>query len=200
MASDPQYDPPRRSFLKAAGFSFAGAVLISCRQAPVQKAMPHLIQPEELIAGRSVYYASTCAGCTAACGVLVETRDGRPIKLEGNPEHPLSRGGLCAVGQASILGLYDSLRHKQPLIQGKPATWPEVDRAIAARLEKGGAVRYLGETIHSPTKRRLIEAFLKKFRDARHVVYDPLSSSAILDAHEQTHGVRVLPQDRKSVV
>ncbi len=193
-----QFD--RRSFLKAAGFTLGAATLAGCGRAPVEKAIPFLVQPETTVPGRAYFYASTCAGCSAGCGLLVKNRDGRPIKLEGCPEHPTSRGGLCAVGQASLLGLYDSLRLKQALAGGQPSTWEEVDSAILAKLttlrSSGGAVRFLSGTITSPTTRALLERFLKQFPDARHVVYDPLSSSAILDAHEQTHGVRGLPRFR----
>src|SRR6516162_9857910 len=116
----------RRDFLKLAGFGFAGAAMAGagCQRAPVQYAVPHLIAPEGIIAGRSYHYASTCGGCSAACGLLVKYRDGRPIKLEGNPDHPLSRGGLCAVGQASLLGLYDRQRLRRPVRKGEPAEWP----------------------------------------------------------------------------
>ena len=107
--------PSRRDFLKLAGFAFAGAALAGCQRAPVQYAVPYLNPPDELLPGRSYAYASTCGGCSAGCGVLVKNRDGRPIKLEGNPEHPLSRGGLCAAGQATLLGLYDQQRLAQPL-------------------------------------------------------------------------------------
>ena len=197
-AEESQLD--RRDFLKAAGFVFAGSVLTGCSPAPVEKAIPFLIQPEEVIPGRASYYASTCGACSAGCGLLVKNRDGRPIKLEGNSQHPISQGGLCAVGQASILGLYDSLRLKHPVAQGKETTWEEVDRAVFSDLERirreGGPVRFLSGTIISPTTQGVIENFLKRFRDAKHVVYDGLSSAAILDAHERTHGVRVLPHYR----
>ncbi len=76
--------------------------------------------PEGIVPGRPVLYATTCGGCEAGCGVLVTTRDGRPLKIEGNPDHPLSGGATCAVGQASILGLYDSLRLAYPT-QRRPA-------------------------------------------------------------------------------
>lgn len=193
-------DHSRRGFLKAAGFAFAGAALSGCSRAPAEKAMPYLLQPENMVAGRAQYYASTCGACTAGCGVLAKVRDGRPIKLEGNPDQPISRGATCAVGQASILGLYDSLRLKQPLSGGKPATWEAVDRAVLERLEQirraGGAVRYLSETVTSPTKQAVIDHFLSQFRNARHVMYDALSASAILDAHQLTHGARLLPHYR----
>ncbi len=199
--------PSRRDFLKLAGFTFTGALLTGCSRAPVEKAIPLLVQPEGFVPGRALFYASTCAGCSAGCGLLVKCRDGRPIKLEGNPAHPASHGGLCAVGQASILGLYDSQRLKQPRVDGKQASWGEVDRVITAQLEAlrkdGGAVRFLTGSITSPALRDAIGKFLKFFPNARHAVYDPLSSSAILDAHERTHGVRVLPQyrfDRAEVI
>ncbi|MFB3916173.1 MAG: TAT-variant-translocated molybdopterin oxidoreductase [Terriglobales bacterium] len=190
----------RRDFLKAAGFTSALAVATGCSRAPVQKAIPLLVQPERLVPGTSLFYASTCAGCSAGCGVLAKVRDGRPIKLEGNPQHAVSRGALCAVGQASILGLYDSQRLKQPMVGGKPSTWNEVDGAITAELQsiraQRGAVRFLTGTITSPTTRASIAQFLSEFADARHVSYDALSCSALLDAHEQTHGTRILPRYR----
>ncbi|MBI1790380.1 MAG: 4Fe-4S dicluster domain-containing protein [Acidobacteria bacterium] len=190
----------RRGFLKAAGFSFAGAMLAGCSRAPVEKAIPHLNKPEEITPGVAYHYASTCGACSAGCGLLVKVRDGRPVKLEGNPQHALSRGALCAVGQASILGLYDSLRLKSPLRGGTQAGWEEVDREITAELDAfrrdRKAVRFLSPAILSPTLRHMIDRFLQGFPGARHVVYDPLSCSAILDAHQATHGARVLPHYR----
>jgi MoCo/4Fe-4S cofactor protein with predicted Tat translocation signal len=188
----------RRDFLKMAGFTTALAATAACNRAPVQKAIPLLVQAEEGVPGRSLQYATSCGGCSAGCGVLASVRDGRPIKLEGNPQHLLSRGGLCAVGQASILGLYDSHRLQGPLYAGKPATWADVDTALTAALRKlkaeRAAVRVLTSTVVSPTRAASIAEFVKGFPDAKHVVYDPLSHSAILDAHERTHGVRVLPR------
>ncbi len=188
----------RRDFLKATGFTLGVAFATGCSRAPVQRAIPLLSQPEEMVPGRALFYASTCGGCSAGCGLLAKVRDGRPIKLEGNPQHPVSRGGLCATGQANILGLYDSQRLQHPLKEGKRSSWAEVDREIQAGLASirgdRGAVRFLSGTITSPTTRATIQEFLNGFPDARHIVYDPLSSSALLDAHEQTHGVRILPQ------
>ncbi|MDP6610273.1 MAG: TAT-variant-translocated molybdopterin oxidoreductase [Vicinamibacterales bacterium] len=201
--------PPasRRDFLRAAGFSIAAAGLAGCGRAPVERAIPYLVQPEATTPGRALYYASGCHACSAGCGALVKTREGRPIKLEGNPDHPLSRGGLCAAGQASLLGLYDSERLTQPLAAGTPTDWGALDRELNARLDDlaadGRAIRLLTGTITSPTVKATIDALLARFDDARHVVYDAISSSAILDAHLRTHGVRRLPRyhfDRADVV
>ena len=187
----------RRSFLKLAGFAFTGAVISGCQPSRMEKAIPYLIKPEEITPGLAYWYASSCAGCSAGCGVLVKNRDGRPIKLEGNPDHPMSRGGLCAVGQASVLGLYDSQRLKNPTRQGKETTWNVVDDEVQKKLSeikaKNGAVRILSATITSPTTRAIVHRFLSSFANAKLIEYDALSVSAILDAQKETHGTRILP-------
>jgi molybdopterin-containing oxidoreductase family iron-sulfur binding subunit len=190
----------RRTFLKLAGFSFGSLALSGCQREPVQKAVPYLTPVEGIVPGRTYQYAAFCGACSAGCGLLTQNRDGRPIKLEGNPDDAFSRGGLCATGQASILGLYDRLRLQQPLKQGQPSSWDEIDAQVRGELDKirkqGGAVRLLSCTLSGPTSRALLQQFLGSFRDARHVVHDTPSYSAILDAHQRTHGVRVLPHYR----
>ncbi|MCC6293669.1 MAG: Fe-S-cluster-containing hydrogenase [Bryobacterales bacterium] len=192
--------PGRRDFLRATGFVLAGSAITGCSRAPVRTATPLPTQPEDFWPGRSDQYATICTACPASCGVLAKVRDGRPVKLEGNPDHPVSRGGLCAVGQASILSLYDSHRLGQPQAAGKPASWEETDRAILTALDsirkQKGAVRILTGTVTSPSLQERIRAFAATFENARHVVFDPLSSSAILDAHEALFGTRVLPRMR----
>jgi molybdopterin-containing oxidoreductase family iron-sulfur binding subunit len=190
----------RRTFLKLAGFAFGSAAVAGCQRPVEQQAIPYLTAPEGIVPGRTNQYAAICGGCSSGCGLLVQNRDGRPIKLEGNPDHPLSRGGLCAAGQASLLGLYDSLRLQQPLHKSEQPSWDEVDSAIRARLEtirkRGGAVRFLTGTLASPASRAMIQRFLSNFADARHVAHDTPSCSAIAEAHARTHGVRALPHYR----
>ena len=199
-ASGPVQEFSRRSFLKLAGFSFAGTALAGCQQSNLENAIPYLIRPEEITPGVPYWFASTCRACSAGCGVLVKNRDGRPIKIEGNPAHPVSRGGLCAIGQAAIVSLYDSERLNGPLMKGSPSTWDAVDVEVLTELEairkSGGVVRFLTGSVNSPTTRGLINRFLTSFKDGRHVEYDPVSSSAIQDAHQHTHGSRVLPRFR----
>jgi len=190
----------RRRFLEAVGFSIATAVIGGCSRAPVEVAEALIAQPPGYRAGRSRCYASTCAGCSAGCGVLVGTRDGRPLKMEGNPEHPFSGAGLCAVGQAIPLELYDSHRLKGPQIHGEDASWDDVDRAVQDHLKQiqssDEVIRLVSATVTSPTLQRVIGEFLKPFRNGKHITFDAVSSSAILDAHEATHGTRVLPRYR----
>jgi len=190
----------RRHFLQATGFAFMGTIMLGCGRAPEEEDLPYLRQPEGSVAGRANLYATTCGGCGAGCGILARSLDGRPVKLEGNPEHPLSKGGLCAVGQASLLGLYDSQRLRNPVISGRPADWAEVDRLMLDRLRdlraKGAAVRYLSVPIVSPNKRARVDGFLATFSDARLIQTSPTSHSPIAEAHEQTHGVRAVPRYR----
>ncbi|MFQ5734394.1 MAG: 4Fe-4S dicluster domain-containing protein, partial [Planctomycetaceae bacterium] len=190
----------RRRFLEAAGFTLSAAALSGCGRSREKTALPFPEQPEGAVPGRMRQYACTCAGCPAACGLLVGVRDGRPLKMEGMPEHPLSRGGLCAVGQALPLGLYDRERLKRPLRAGEESDWTQIDKELLEKLDtlkqNGGAVRFVTSTVNSPTLQDWIDRFLKPFPDARHVMFDAVSSSAILDAHQKTQGVRVLPHYR----
>ncbi len=193
---DGRNEVDRRDFLKVAGFSLAAVTATACQRPGVEKAIPYLTAPDQIVPGRSYDLASTCHGCPARCGILVRCRDGRPIKIEGNPEHPISRGGVCAVGQATVLGLYDSLRLSAPLLQGRPAEWAEVDKFVAAKLAGAKRVRVVTSTIPSPTTKRSVDAFLAKFEDGKHLVYDVPSCSAIADAHERSHGARAIPHYR----
>ncbi len=196
---NPHNEFSRRQFLEAAGFTMSLAAITGCGRAPIETALPFAEQPEGVVPGRSLTYASTCFGCPAGCGLLVGVRDGRPLKMEGMPEHPLSQGGLCAIGQALPLGLYDSHRLKTPLADGKQSDWQAIDQQIVHRLAQAngsGSVVMVTGTVTSPTLRAKIASFLDSFDDGRHVTLDSASSSAILDAHEQTHGARILPHYR----
>lgn len=188
---------PRRDFLKLTGFTLA-ALTVGCEQPRDSKTLPHVRLEPEVTPGTSAWYAGTCAACSAGCGILVRNRDNRPVKIEGLPEHPVSKGGLCAAGQASLLALYDSHRLKAPLRKGERTTWERLDTDLGKefdRLRKTSArVRILSGSITSPTLQRAIDAFLSGFADGKHVMYDALSVSALLDAHAEAFGVRMLPR------
>ncbi len=191
----------RGDFLKALGASFAALAASGCGlRPPKEKIIPLIDQPEGAVPGVSRWYASTCGGCEASCGVIVKSRDGRPIKMEGNPDHPLTRGGLCARGQATVLDLYDNQRLKQPMEGSAPASWKAVDDAVVKGLDsaarKGKAIRIVSRSLPSPSLNAALAKFLKKYPTAKHVVYDPISSSAILEAHRSTHGRAVVPHYR----
>ncbi len=192
--------PSRRAFLQYAGYGVAASVVTGCSAGVDQAIVPYLTAPEDIVTGRGYWIATTCGGCSAACGVLAKCRDGRPIKLEGNPTHALSRGGLCAVGQAEVLALYDSKRPTQPTQNNSAIAWDSADREVIGKLEAaskaGGQIRVLTGTEHGPSTRAALAKFTAKYPGAKQVVYSSLSVSAILDAHEALHGKRVLPSFR----
>src|SRR5687767_15865769 len=136
----------RRDFLKVLGASGAAVATVGCSSERVGNLVPYLVHPDETVSGVSTYYATTCRECSASCGIIAETRDGRVTKLEGNPEHPLNRGALCARGQSALQGLYNPDRFRTPMIKAsgawRPATWDEAINLLAQRLGEartGGA-------------------------------------------------------------
>jgi len=177
-----ELDGDRRHFLKMAGFSLA-AVAAGCSRSPVSEAIPQVAGSEAMVPGRAYWMATTCHGCPARCGMLVKCRDGRPIKVEGNPDHPVSRGGLCAIGQATVLGLYDNLRLGGPTLHGDSSDFATVDAFVREKLAAAKRVRVLSSTLSSPTTKHAIDGFLARFEDGKHVVYDVPSASALREAH-----------------
>jgi len=190
----------RRDFFRFSGIGFAAGLALGCKSKVVEKAMPYLNAREGLTPGVAQWYATTCGGCAAGCGVLARSRDGRPVKLEGNPDHPVSRGGLCAIGQAQTRGLYDESRLRSPRMNGTDLDWTALDADLQRRFAElrasGGAVRVLAGTTLSPTLRAAVQGFLRTFKDGRLVEADALSAAALAAAHERTHGQRLIPHYR----
>ncbi|MFN7133035.1 MAG: TAT-variant-translocated molybdopterin oxidoreductase, partial [Myxococcales bacterium] len=160
----------RRDFLKLMGLSSA-ALTAACGRAPVQKAIPYLVKPEEIVPGVATWYASTCAACPAACGLLLKTRDGRPIKVEGNDAHPVSRGGACAAGQATVLSLYDGSRARAPMKDGTAATWALLDEEIPRKLRavRPDGIRVVVPAVLGPSAQAALRRFLAAHPGARAV-------------------------------
>lgn len=188
--------PDRRDFLKLVGFSVAAATLAAC-EAPVKKAIPYLNKPEEIEPGIANWYASTYTDGGEYCSVLVKTREGRPIKIEGNKMSSVSMGGTTARAQASVLSLYDTGRLEKPTVGGNSATWEQVDKQVIERLSKisaeGGAIKIVSSTILSPTTRKAIAEFASKYPTTEHVVYDAVSASGISKANVASFGKAIIP-------
>ncbi|MCC7442993.1 MAG: 4Fe-4S dicluster domain-containing protein [Bdellovibrionales bacterium] len=181
----------RRDFLTLMGASMA-MTGFACARRPVEKIIPYVVKPEELTPGVANLYASTDPGVYGGFGVLVKTREGRPIKLEGNPDHPVNGTALSARVQASILDLYDPDRLAAPVTvaSGRPSpiSWAEADAAIAERLKKAARVRVLTPGVSSPSTRKLIQEFLASFEDGKHVQWEPNHSSDRVAAQEECYG------------
>jgi Fe-S-cluster-containing dehydrogenase component/NADH dehydrogenase/NADH:ubiquinone oxidoreductase subunit G len=155
MTQPPKTVVKRREFLKVLGSTGAAATAVGCSMERVEQLIPYVISPDHTVPGVSTNYATVCRECAAACGVIAEVRDGRAIKLEGNPDHPVNRGALCAKGQAALQGLYNPDRYRGPMIRRdnrlQPATWDEalarvrqgIDEARAAN--SAGGVRFISQ-------------------------------------------------------
>ncbi len=186
----------RRDFLKFLGFSVTAASLAAC-ETPVYKAIPYVVKPEEVTPGVANWYASTFFDGYDYASIIVKTREGRPIKIEGNELSKVTMGGTSARVQSSILSLYDSSRLQNPTIKGADATWNDVDKEIGAKLSeisaKGGSIRILSSTIISPSTKAAIAEFAAKYPSTKHVTYDAVSYSGISKANAQTFGKEVVP-------
>src|SRR5512141_2534724 len=144
MTSDeqPESAMDRRKFLTVVGAASGGALALSgCSTSRVEKLVPYLVQSEDQIPGVATWYASTCTECSTGCGLHVRTREGRAVKLEGNPEHPVNQGKLCSRGQAALQGLYNPGRLKGPMVRGPGGGWQEItwDDAVTRLAAKLGA-------------------------------------------------------------
>src|SRR2546423_3624942 len=119
----------RREFLKVIGVGTAATTMLGCASEKVERLIPYLVSPDQTVPGIATYDATTCRECGVGCGLIAETRDGRTIKLEGNPTHPVNRGALCARGQAALQGLYNPDRFRGPMLRRgnrlEPATWDQ---------------------------------------------------------------------------
>jgi len=177
----------RRDFLKVMGFSVGAATLAACER-PVNKTIPYVIKPEEITPGIANWYASTYFDGHDYCPVLVKTREGRPIKIEGNKLSKISHGGTSARVQASVLSLYDSARLKGPMAKGSEVSWNDVDSSIGSKLgeisKAGGKIRILSSTIISPSTKSVISGFKAKYPNTKQVVYDAVSYNAIAKAND----------------
>ncbi|KFF15209.1 TAT-variant-translocated molybdopterin oxidoreductase [Flavobacterium hydatis] len=184
----------RRDFLKYVGFSTAAVTLAAC-EGPVHKSIPYVLQPEQIIPGVADYYATTVFDGFDFANLLVKTREGRPIKIDNNTISGAKFSANARI-HASILSLYDSMRLKEPKLEGKNSTWSAVDlkikSSIAEANAKGGQIVLLTNTLASPSTEKLITEFIAKNPNAKHVVYDAVSSSSALDAFETVYGERAL--------
>ena len=185
----------RRDFLKFVGFGVGAAALASC-ETPVTKTIPYVIKPEEITPGVATWYASTFDDGHDYCSILVKTREGRPIKIEGNTLSKITLGGTGARIQGSVLSLYDKARYTNSMMKGAENNWEMVDaevgKAITGAIASGKSVRVLSSTVMSPSMKSAINDFCTKV-GAKHIQYDAMSQSAIRKAHWHTHDKDVMP-------
>ncbi len=183
----------RRNFLKLMGASLALAGLGACVKQPVEKIVPYVKQPEEIVPGRPLFFATAMPQRGVGHGVLVESHLGRPTKIEGNPEHPSSLGATNVFSQASILGLYDPDRSQVVRKAGKISTWDFFLVDLNSLLEglksrAGRGLRILTQTVTSPSLGAGIGELLAQFPEARWHQWEPLGRHAAREGSRLAFG------------
>ncbi len=183
----------RRGFLKVMGASMALAGMTGCVKLPLEPIIPYVRQPEDVIPGRPMYYATAMTLGGYANPLLVESHLGRPTKIEGNPQHPASLGGTDIFAQASILTMYDPDRSQSVTELGDLRSWQAFVSAMrgplaAQKALQGAGIRILTPTISSPTLADQLRNFLKTYPQAKWHVYEPVNRDNVLEGAKMAFG------------
>jgi molybdopterin-containing oxidoreductase family iron-sulfur binding subunit len=192
----------RRDFLKIAGMTAGAAATVACHE-PVQKIIPYLNQPDDVTPGIATYYNSTCRECPGACGIRVKTREGRPIKVDGNPDHPLSKGKLCVRGEFGHMRTYDAGRFAGPMKRVTDAsgartlekiTWDEAMTLLVDALKKGAGKTVFVGGAETGTQDAVIDQALAAIGSAKRLRFEPFAHEALRSADELVFGTSAVPQ------
>jgi len=207
-ANDPGATLDRRELLKVIAASAAFAGLTGCTKLPTQRIVPYVRQPEQIIPGKPLFYATAVTLGGVASGILVESHMARPTKVEGNPDHPANLGSSDAFAQASILGLYDPDRSQAEIHDARIGSWTEFQNELSAALagesgSGGSGLRLLTPTITSPTLGAQIRMFLKTFPSAKWHQYESVGRDNVREGAKIAFGEIVNPVyrvDRAEVI
>ena len=185
----------RREFLKVVGVSGAGVGVAGCSTENVERLMPYVVPPEEITPGVATWYTSVCGECEAGCGIWVRTREGRVVKVEGNPDHPISGGHLCSRGHSSIQGLYNPDRFSGPMVRRegelKPISWDEAEQMLADQLSLEGS-HFLFTGFGGPSLMGVFEEFTKNI-GGEVIRFDTLAEAPLREASRIAFGADVVP-------
>src|SRR5579863_3711635 len=183
----------RRGFLKLMGASLAMAGMTACTKQPLEPIVPYVRQPEEVIPGRPLFFATAFTLGGYASPILVESHLYRPTKVEGNEQHPASLGGTDVFAQASILGMYDPDRSQTIAHLGDVQTWGSFLEAIrgplnAQKAVEGAGIRILTRTVSSPALADQLKTVLKLYPQAKWHVYEPVNRDNVLEGAKMAFG------------
>jgi len=186
-------DFSRRGFLKTMGASLALAGLTGCTRMPITEIVPYVRQPENVVPGRPMFYATAFTLGGYASPILVESHLFRPTKVEGNPQHPASLGGTDVYAQASILDLYDPDRAQNITYLGDVRSWNAFMEAVRGPMNvqkslAGGGVRILTQTVTSPTLAAQIRSYLETNPMAKWHVYEPINRDNVYEGAKLAFG------------
>jgi len=196
----------RRDFLRAVTLAGTAAAAAGCSSESARKLIPYIIPPEDIVPGEATWYATTCRECPAGCGILAKNREGRVIKVEGNPLHPINQGKLCPRGQASLQGLYDPDRIRGPMKKNpqglfESVSWDQAQKEVALRvrevLEKGrgDGIFFLTE-LNTGALKDLMSRWLGELGSENYLPYEPYSYEPLRKANQLVFGVDGIPSYR----
>ena len=190
----------RRAFFKIVATSGAAVAAAGCGQDAneligrlPEKLIPYVVPPEGIVPGVAAYFSTVCRECPAGCGLVAKNRDGRIIKLEGNPDHPVNAGALCIRGQAALQGLYHPDRYRGPLKGGKAIAWDEAEKLLADQLgalvkgRQGNRIAVVSG-LETGSLGRLMDEWTKALGARPRVAYEPLGYEALRAANRATFG------------
>jgi len=191
----------RRDFLRLAAASIALAGATACTKQPAKEILPYIHQPESLVPGKPMYYATAMSLDGYGTGVIVKSREGRPLKIDGNADHPAGTRGSSIWMQASILDLYDPDRSQSITHFGEISDWGlfigDLNKLVREHERDGGdGLCFLSETITSPTLSGQLEALLKQFPKARVYQFDPVCRDNVREGAKLAFGEYVEPRYR----
>ncbi len=192
----------RRDFLKVAGASSATAAvgcndmaqLIEART-PIENVLPYVVQPDQVVPGVSTFFASACNECSASCGTVLRNREGRVVKVEGNPEHPGNRGRICSMGLQSIQGTYSPDRFAGPMKAGATSTWDDVIADISAAVRSASAAGKKVAWLGYP-RTGALGALIRQFTGAaggQTLYWDPIGKESLRAATRAVFGRDTVP-------
>ncbi|MEO6693856.1 MAG: TAT-variant-translocated molybdopterin oxidoreductase, partial [Ignavibacteria bacterium] len=192
----------RRKFLALLSASAAVAATGCSNYRDKGEIIPYNQKPESITIGNPTYYASTCTGCASACGIIIKTIEGRPIKVDGNPDHPVSKGKICAIAQASVMNLYDPERLQHPHDgpdkgSSKDISWAEADDKIIPQLKNfvssGKEIAIITHTINSPSQKKLLDEFKTIYPTAKIYSFELFNETSRNSAWEKSYGTKTFP-------
>ena len=199
----------RRTFLKVLGSAGPAAAVAACSPVPPERIIPYVVPPEDVVPGVATWYATVCGECPAGCGMIVRTREGRAVKVEGNPDHPINRGSLCIRGQASLQGLYNPDRFTGPRRRRttnaaaghsvlEDANWDDAQGVFVEQLQ---AVRDIGRAgrvaIVTPLMTGTVDRLVDQWATAvgaRRLRYEAFAYEAVRAANRVTFSRDAIPQ------
>ena len=187
----------RRSFFKVVATTGAAAAAGGCSPS-AGTLLPYVVPPDNIVPGVPAYFSTVCRECPAGCGLVAKNRDGRVVKLEGNPDHPTNTGALCIRGHAGLQGLYHPDRFRGPLAGGKPVSWDDAEKQLADKLaalakgRQGGRIAVVSG-LETGSLGRLMDEWVRVMGARPRISYEPLAYEAQRAANRVTFGRDAIP-------